>query len=147
MVYIPLAAYEVPSSEYVILCNPSPASNVTLLLFSSDWYPIQEYKSYAPAFGDTIKTKQLRHSCRAEPVLEIGTLLGRLLFKHQQLNASPYGFASVYRQCSCVITVCTRKSPVCHKVCKRKIIFQTTRSMKILIYGHIIYWKQLQSVK
>ena len=80
MVYIPLAAYEVPSSEYVILCNPSPASNVTLLLFSSDWYPIQEYKSYAPAFGDTIKTKQLRHSCRAEPDLEIGTLLGRLLF-------------------------------------------------------------------
>ena len=80
MVYIPLAAYEVPSSEYVISCNPSPASNVTLLLFSSDWYPIQEYKSYAPAFGDTIKTKQLRHSCRAEPDLEIGTLLGRLLF-------------------------------------------------------------------
>lgn len=80
MVYMPLAAYEVPSSEYVILCNPLPASNVTLLLFSSDWYPIQEYKSYAPAFGDTIKTKQLRHSCRAEPVLEIGTLLGRLLF-------------------------------------------------------------------
>lgn len=52
-----------------------------------------------------------------------GSSPSRLLFKHQQLNASPYGFASVYRQCSCVITVCTRKSPVCHKVCNFNKIY------------------------
>lgn len=47
----------------------------------------------------------------------------RLLFKHQHLNASPYGFAGVYRQCRCVITVCTRKSPACHKVCNFNKIY------------------------
>ena len=49
--------------------------------------------------------------------------LSRLLFKHQHLNASPYGFAGVYRQCRCVITVCTRKSPSCHKVCNFNKIY------------------------
>lgn len=48
---------------------------------------------------------------------------GRLLFKHQHLNASPYGFAGAYRQCRCVITVCTRKSPFCHKVCNFNKIY------------------------
>lgn len=49
--------------------------------------------------------------------------LSRLLFKHQHLNASPYGFAGAYRQCRCVITVCTRKSPFCHKVCNFNKIY------------------------
>lgn len=49
--------------------------------------------------------------------------VSRLLFKHQHLNASPYGFAGVYRQCRCVITVCTRKSPACHKVCNFNKIY------------------------
>ena len=51
------------------------------------------------------------------------TSVSRLLFKHQHLNASPYGFAGVYRQCRCVITVCTRKSPACHKVCNFNKIY------------------------
>lgn len=43
-------------------------------------------------------------------------------------NCSPgtlerYGFAGVYRQCRCVITVCTRKSPACHKVCNFNKIY------------------------
>lgn len=56
-------------------------------------------------------------------VLVKNSIPGRLLFKHQHLNASPYGFAGVYRQCRCVITVCTRKSPACHKVCNFNKIY------------------------
>ena len=53
----------------------------------------------------------------------LANMLRGLLFKHQHLNASPYGFAGVYRQCRCVITVCTRKSPACHKVCNFNKIY------------------------
>lgn len=69
----------------------------------------------------------------------------RLLFKHQQLNASPYGFASVYRQCSCVITVCTRKSPVCHKVCNFNKIycpFSRCNINKDNVHKSIILWSR-----
>jgi len=65
------------------------------------------------------------NSVPIEPALTLPIVIifDVLLFKHQHLNASPYGFAGVYRQCRCVITVCTRKSPACHKVCNFNKIY------------------------
>lgn len=68
-----------------------------------------------------------------------------LLFKHQQLNASPYGFAGVYRQCRCAIIVCTRKSPACHKVCNFNKIycpFSRCNINKDNVHKSIILWSR-----